>query len=280
MEPFPPMIHFLNGKFIPENRAVVSIFDRGFLYGDGLFETIRIVHGQPFRWREHWNRLESGAKFLKIKLPVTREKSRALALKLIAKNKMPDSILRLALSRGIGPRGYSPKNCICPTFVMSLHDAPPVSKQPVQWKVVTSSFRLSIGDPLARFKTANKLMQVLARAEADEAGAHEALLLNTVGYVAEGSSSNVFWVEGKSVCTPPPAAGILPGVTRIVVREICRRLKISFREKSIRLKDLRQADGMFLSLSSFGIVGVKTLDGKKLKQARLIGDIHESYKNS
>ncbi len=273
------MIIFLNGKFIPENRARVSLFDRGFLYGDGLFETIRIVNGRPFRWEEHWKRLENGAKFLKISLPFPGKRTYALAAKLISKNKMPDSLLRLALSRGIGARGYSPKNATRPTFAMSLHGAPEIRNQPARWKLITSSFRLPVNEPLAQFKTANKLPQILARAEADAAGADEALLLNTNGFVAEGAGSNLFWIEHDTVCTPPLAAGILPGVTREIVREICRHLKIPLREKNIRLKDLKRTRGIFLSLTSRGMVTAKSLDGKKLKQPPLMIVILKTYNN-
>lgn len=295
------MIVFLNGKFVSEHHAVVSIFDRGLLYGDGLFETIRIVNGQPFRWREHWERFESGAGFLKIRLPLGREKLRGLAGQLVAKNKKPDSVLRLTLSRGPGGRGYSPRKANWPTLAMTLHPAPsgeagarktkgrsrrtkPEQRadasdfsQPAQWKVIVSSFRLAVDDPLARFKTSNKLRQILARAEADAAGADEALLANTEGFMAEGASSNVFWVERGSVWTPPITAGILPGVTRAVAREICEGLGIPVGEKNIRLKELTNTDGVFFTLTSLGIVGAESLDAKKLKQSPLVNRIAKTY---
>jgi aminodeoxychorismate lyase len=270
------MIVFLNGKFVPENRATISVFDRGFLYGDGLFETILVANGKPFRWREHWARLEAGAKFLKIKLPYRQAAALRHVLALIRKNKMPDSILRLSVSRGVGVRGYSPKGATHPMFVMTLHDAPEPGGA-VQWSLVTSSFRLPSGDRLARYKTANKLPQVLARAEADAAGANEALLLNTEGFVVEGASSNLFWIENRAVCTPPLAGGILSGVTREVVREICGRLKISFPEKNIRPKELKRVSGIFLSLSTLGVVEADSLDGAKLKRSPLVCRIAQEY---
>ncbi|HEY3761856.1 MAG TPA: aminodeoxychorismate lyase [Verrucomicrobiae bacterium] len=271
------MIVFLNGKFVPQSRATVSVFDRGFLYGDGLFETMRVVGGNPFRWREHWARLSAGAKFLKIRLPYNQAVALRHVIALIRKNKMPDSILRLSVSRGIGVRGYSPKGATRPTLVMTLHEAPKIAGQLVQWKLVTSSFRLPAGERLARYKTANKLPQVLARAEADAAGANEALLLNTDGFVVEGASSNLFWIEGRTVCTPPVAGGILSGVTREVVREICGRLKISFREKNIRPKDLKRAGGVFLTLSTLGVVEAVSLDRTRLKRSPFIRQIGAAY---
>jgi aminodeoxychorismate lyase len=269
---------FLNGKFVPEEKAVVSVFDRAFLYGDGLFETIRVFNGRLFRWEQHVKRLQQGADFLKIKLPLTQSQLLAFALKLIAKNKMPDCLLRLTLSRGVGAPGYSPKNAKNPMLVMSLRPLPKMGQGKVtQWNVITSSFRLPAGDPLAAFKTCNKLSQVMARAEADEAGADEALPSNTDGFVVEGASSNLFWIKHGILHTSPLAAGVLPGVTRTVVVEIASRLKIPVRQKNIRLKGLLQSDGVFLSLSSFGVVEVKTLDDNVLKRSSLTIQIARAY---
>jgi len=266
---------FLNGRFVPEDRAVVSVLDRGFLYGDGLFETLRICNGRPFRWAQHLERLQRGAEFLKIKLPVAPGKLLAAAGKLIAKNKMPDAVLRIALSRGVGLRGYSPKGANSPTLVMSLHPAPDAGSG--TWKLVTASFRLPVNDSLARFKTANKLTQILARAEADEAGADDALLLNARGRVVEATAGNLFWVSKDVVCTPPVSAGILPGVTRAVILEICRKLKIKPRERAPRAQELFSAQGVFLSLSSWGIVEAVELDGRRLRRAAVVKKIRQAY---
>lgn len=272
------MFVFLNNKFVSEEKAVVSVFDRGFLYGDGLFETIRVFNCKPFRWQDHLERLKHGANFLKIKLPFKPAEMWAFADKLIAKNKMPDSLLRITLSRGVGAPGYSPKNAKRPTLVMSLRPAPKNDAQK-PWSLITSSIRLPANDPLARFKTSNKLPQVLARAEADAAHADEVLLLNTDGFVAEGTSSNLFWIRRGAIYTPPLAAGILSGVTRAVVLEIAAHLKIPIYEKSIRLKKLLQMDGVFLSLSSLGIVPAQSLDGKILKKSPITAQIARSYAN-
>src|SRR6266496_2961642 len=160
------MIVLLNGQFVPEDQAVVSVFDRSFLYGDGLFETMRICGGKPFRWEQHLRRLEQGADFLKIGLPVPQDSLRAFVVELVARNQMPEALLRLTLSRGIGLRGYSPKGAERPSLVMSLHPAP-ARNAPVRWNLVISSFRLPANEPLAQFKTCNKLPQILAHAEAD-----------------------------------------------------------------------------------------------------------------
>jgi aminodeoxychorismate lyase len=272
------MIVFLNGQFVPEEQAVVSVFDRGFLYGDGLFETMRAVKGEPFRWKQHLERLNRGAEFLRIQAPFPPDALREFAAQLISRNRMPEALLRLTLSRGVGVRGYSPQGAQQPSLVMSLHPAPVIDPQnPPRWRLVTSSFHLPAHEPLAQFKTCNKLAQVLARAEADAAKADEALLLNTDGLVAEASSSNLFWVEGNTVCTPPLASGILAGVTREVVLEICQRLGLAVREAGIRRAELDQADGVFLSLSSVGIAEGASLDGRALRISPLTARIRKAY---
>lgn len=272
------MLVFLNSKFVSEEKAVVSVFDRAFLYGDGLFETMRIANGVPFRWEQHMRRLQQGAAFLRIKLPFSPAKLHAFTIRLAAKNKMRDTLLRLTLSRGVGTPGYSPKDAKNPVLVMSLRPLPKKGQGTVaQWKLFASSFRLPASDPLAHFKTCNKLPYVLARAEADAVRANEALLSNTDGFVVEGASSNLFWIKHGIIHTPPLAAGILPGVTRAIVFEIAAQLKIPLREKNIRLKDLARTDGIFLSLTSLGIAEAKSLNGKALKQSPLVSQIARAY---
>lgn len=270
------MLIFLNGQFVPEERAVVSVLDRSFLYGDGLFETMLVFKGKPFRWHEHFERLQSGADFLKIKIPYSPEALRSFADELIAKNQMPDALLRLTLSRGVGARGYAPIGADKPTLVMTLHPAPKVDAPP-RWKLLTASYRLPANEPLAQFKTCNKLPQILARIETSAAGADEALLLNTDDYVVEGSSSNLFWIEGGTICTPPLASGVLAGVTRAVVLEICQSLNFKTRESQITPDQLIHTDAVFVSLSSFGVVEAMSLNGHMLKSNPLVERIQKNY---
>jgi branched-chain amino acid aminotransferase len=289
------MIVFLNGQFVPEEQATVSVFDRSFLYGDGLFETMRVANGKPFRWWEHMERLRKGGDFLGIKIPFGCKTLEKFAAELITQNKMPDALLRLTVSRGVGLRGYSPKGADKPILVMTLHPAPgapasgsagsnPLSKHagsetgaPHAWKLHTASFRLPAGEKLAHFKTANKLAQVLARAEADAVGADEALLCNTEGFVVEGASSNLFWVEGDTICTPPLASGILAGVTRAVTLELCGQLGLPPAERQITPEGLRGATGVFLTLSSLGVVGASHLDGSRLAESPSVEKLRRAY---
>jgi aminodeoxychorismate lyase len=273
------MIVFLNGKFVPEAQAVVSVFDRGFLFGDAVWEALLVTGGRPFRWPEHLRRLQQGVDLLKLALPYTHDELFAFAAQLIERNHKPEAMLRLTLSRGITPRGYSPRHARNPAVVISLHPAPVVDPaRPPRWRLITSSWRIPANDPLARFKTANKLHHILARAEADDAGAGDALLLNTNGHLAEGTSSNLFWVKNKVVHTPPLPAGPLPGVTRSLVLELCQKMKIPARETLARPSALLQADGVFLTMTSFGLVEVASLDGKKTRRSPLTRKLHTAYR--
>ena len=147
------MLVFLNGKFVAEEKAVVSVFDRSFLYGDGLFEGVRIANGKPFRWSLHMKRFLHGVSHLKIRLPFSPDEIEKFAAQLIRKNTMREGLLRLTLSRGVGVRGYSPRGANSPIFVMTLHDVPKIDlNRPPLWKLVTSSSRLPAKEPLARFK--------------------------------------------------------------------------------------------------------------------------------
>lgn len=271
------MTVFLNGRFIPEAQAVVPITDRGFLYGDGLFETIQVSKGRPLWWRSHLARLQHGADYLKLTLPWPADELRKFATNLIDQNALPESVLRITLTRGSGSRGYSPKDADDPTLVMTLHPLPPV---PLAFRLATASLRVSANDPLASFKTANKLMQVLARAEAEARGADEALLLNTDGHVAETAASNLFWLAAGAVCTPPVLDGALAGVTREVVLEICRTRNIPARELHLRPDDLLGVDGLFLTNSVAGIVPVSELDGVVINQSPFIDELRQWYEQA
>ncbi len=257
---------FLNGSFIAEEQAVVSIFDRSFRYGDGLFEAVLVRHGKMFRWPQHAQRLERSVQFFKMALPCPLGELEAAARELIAMNAAKEAVLRVQLSRGTGPRGYAPTGEQKPLIVMSLHPTPDrAAPASVQWKLTLSSLRIPAGDPLSNHKTCSRLIQVLAAAEARERGADEALLINTDGHVTEGSTSNVFWIENGKVCTPALTVGALPGVTRAAVLELCDVLNVPCGEQSMRAADLYSRDGVFLSLTSRGIVEAESLDGRALQ---------------
>jgi len=272
------MFAFLNGRIVPEIEAVVPVNDRGFLYGDGLFETIRVCHGRAFRLAQHLDRLGRGAAFLKIKLPFTNDALRQSVQELITRNELAEAILRITLSRGVGERGYLPRDANHPTLAMTLHPAPVVDPgRALEWAVITSSYRVSAGDALAGYKTANKLINVIARMAAKENGASEALLLNPADEVAEATSANLFWIQSGQIFTPPLGVGLLPGITRAVTMEICERLGIAAQEKAIQAEALRRAEGAFLTQSAFGVIAINALDGQPMPVPPLIHQLHRAY---
>lgn len=271
------MTIFLNGQFVPEAQAVIPVNDRGFMYGDGLFETTRVVRGKPFRFAQHLERMTRGADFLKIKPLFTPNELQDFAEQLIEQNQLPEAILRVTLTRGPGERGYTPSAEGRPTVVMTLHPAPP-AENPIQWSLITSSFRVLAADPLSSFKTLNKLTHVMARVEAAEKGGDEALLINTNGEVAETASGNIFWVYNNKICTTPTGRGVLPGITRAVVLEICQTLGLSTNKRVIKPEALKNSEGIFITQSAVGIVPVAMFDDEPVAPSPLVDQIFNAYR--
>jgi aminodeoxychorismate lyase len=270
------MIVFLNGDFLPESDAVVPVNDRAFLYGDGLFETLRIVNGRPFRLAQHLERLVRGADFLRIKLPYPPKAIQKFAEQLLEKNALKEAALRITVSRGVGERGYSPKGADHPLMVMTLHPAPSLT-EPVEWSLITSSYRIPASDPISSFKTTSKLLHVMARLEAEEKGANEALLINTNGEVAETTSGNLFWVYQDNICTVPTGRGVLPGITRAVILEICQGMGLETNKRVIKPEALRHSQGIFISQSILGLVPVTSFDGLTIPPSPLVDQIAHAY---
>lgn len=272
------MVVFLNGKFLPEAEAVVPLNDRGFLLGDGLFETAHVARGRAFRLAQHLERLGRGAEFLKIKPPYSIREIQKFAAELIEKNGMADGVLRVTLTRGPGPRGYSTNGGGNPTLALTLHALPAQDpNEPLQWSLITSSFRIPASDALAMFKSTSKILNVAARAEAEAQGADEALLLNTNGEVAETAGGNLFWVYHDKICTVPTGRGVLPGITRAVVLEICQALGLETTKRVIKPEMLRNAEGMFVTQSALGIVPVVSFDGAPVAPSPLVDQIASAY---
>ena len=267
---------FINGKFLSEAGAVVPVNDRGFMYGDGLFETMRVVNGKPFRFAQHLERMTRGADFLKIKPPFAPKKLEKFAVQLIEQNKMPDAMLRVMLTRGPGERGYGFSGESQPTVVMTLHAAPSLEKT-IEWNLITSSFRIPAADPLSSFKTTSKILHVMARAEAAEKGADEALLVNTNGEVAETAGGNLFWVYDDKICTVPTGRGVLPGITRAIVLEICQAMGLQTSKRVIKPEALRNYRGIFVTQSALGIVPVSVFDGESIAPSPLVDQIARAY---
>ncbi len=263
----------LNGKLCDEADAKVTVSDRSFCYGDGLFETFRIHNGRAFRLAAHLDRLAASADALGFKVPFTIDDIEDHIDALVTECEMPDAMARIHLSRGVGKRGYSPRGVNTPTYSMIFHPAPDIDGgRPRAWRMKTSSYRLNPSDPLIAHKTASRMTNVLAKAEAEEDGYDDAFFINLDGNVVEATCANVFWLEGNLVCTPPLGSGARPGVTRRAILDICRTLGIRTEEKDLPLNRLTVVDGAFLTLSSLGVIEIGRVD-------QSIFPIHETTRN-
>ena len=219
-----------------------------------------------------------GADYLKIPLPYPPKEIQKFVAQLVEANAMPEGVLRITLTRGSGERGYTPAQTEKPLLVMTLHPLPPMPAEgPLQWSMITSSYHVPASGAISSFKTTSKILHVFARIEAHERGADEALLLNTNGEVAETAGGNIFWVYQNSICTVPTGRGVLPGITRAVVLEICQSLGLETNKRVIKPQHLRNAEGIFVSQSVLGIVPVVAFDGEHVVPSPLVDQIASAY---
>jgi len=262
----PGLLFYLDGKFVPETEAKISVFDHGFLYGDGIFEGIAVYKGKPFRLRQHVQRLFDSAKAIDLKIPMTDEQVSEAILETIARNKLIDGYVRPIITRGVGPLGLNPKNCERPTFLIIPQrpaDYPNMVTREKPAKAIVSSIRRNPTFCVpASAKTLNYLNNILAKQQANAAGVDEAVMLDWTGQVSEGTGDNLFLVKDKTVNTPSLHNSILPGVTRLAVLEACKNLRIEIREAPLSLHDLYVADEVFLTSTSLEIQPLVEIDGR------------------
>lgn len=259
------MLAYVNGQYIPADRPALPVNDRSFMYGDGLFETIRITNGQPFLWREHLERLQRGAEFLKIPLPVSFAEIEDATRHLLAQNDTPEGVVRIHLSRGAAERGYGLPAPPQPTLVITTHKLLHAPPRPL--KLISSTVRVLADDPSTPHKTANRLPNILARMQADAAAADEALILNHRNEVAEAIAANIFVLRGRELITPPLNSGALAGTTRAFILKIAPQFGFSPAEAPLNIADLKSAEGVYLSSTHWLITPVVSLDGAALKSA-------------
>ena len=268
-------VAFLNGDFFSASMARISVGDRGFLYGDGLYETIRVHDARPFLWEWHMMRLTDGVVSLGIALPQTTESLLGNVHELIRRNSMSESVMRIALSRGVGGRGYGVTGEEQSTLLITQHSPPTIPAKPLS--LVSTSARVAIGDPLAKVKSANKLGSILAKRDAAAQGADDGLILNSDGNVTETSSANLFWVESGTLHTPPVSDGVLPGVTRRLVVALAFTLGQAVREESVTSDRLQQADAVFVTSAATGVIAVGQVNGGALGTHLLVRQLQDAY---
>jgi len=265
------MLVYIDGKLLPKEDAKISVFDHGYLYGDGVFEGIRVYQGNIFRLREHLDRLYESAQTIALQIPLTREQLEAATVETVAANGLRDCYIRLVVSRGYGDLGIDPGKCPKPTVVIIVATIAlyPEESYTAGIKLITSSVRripTQCLDP--RIKSLNYLNNILAKLEAKQAGVPEAVMLNYVGRVAECTADNIFIVKRGGLFTPHLMQGALGGVTRATVLDLARAAGIPAEENVMGLHDLYNADECFLTGTGAEIVPVVQIDGRRIADGR------------
>ncbi|MDN5293606.1 MAG: branched-chain amino acid aminotransferase [Eubacteriales bacterium] len=259
------LIIYLNGEFVPEEKAVVSVFDHGLLYGDGVFEGIRAYNNRVFRLREHLERLYESAKSIMLNIPLTIDEMQEVVLETLRRNNLRDAYIRLVVTRGKGDLGLDPRKCPEPTVfcIASSIQLYPEELYEKGLEVITVPTPRNYNEAVnPRIKSLNYLNNILAKIEANLAGTLEAIMLNSQGYVAEATGDNVFVVKKGVLITPPKYAGILEGITRNAVIELARKRGIEVREELFTRHDLYIADEIFLTGTAAELIPVVKVDGR------------------
>jgi branched-chain amino acid aminotransferase len=274
----------IDGKFLPKEDAKISVFDHGFLYGDGIFEGIRLYAGNVFRLDEHLERLEMSAKAICLNLPWSRQEISDIVCESCRRNNLTDGYIRLVISRGVGDLGLSPRNCPRPSIIciadkINLY---PAALYTEGMRIITSpTRRISPAALPPMIKSLNYLNNILAKIEAQQHGFHECLMLNEQGFVAECTGDNIFLVHKGRLLTPASHAGALIGITRQVSMEIARELGLEVVETNLTRYDVWNAEECFLTGTAAEVIPVIEVDARVIgtgKPGPVTGRILEAFR--
>lgn len=258
---------YLDGKFFEKEKAVISVFDHGLLYGDGVFEGIRSYNCLVFRLKEHIDRLYRSAGAIELKIPMTKAEAIEATIKTLKENKLKDAYIRFVVTRGVGDLGLDPRKCPKPTVFII---ADKIKLYPEEFykkglKIITAKTRRNYPKALdGRIKSLNYLNNILAKVDAIKAGTEEAIMLTHDGYVAECTGDNIFIVKDGSLVTPPCDIGALEGITRDSVIGIAKKMKMDFNERMLKMEDVYASDEVFLTGTAAEIIPVVNIDGRKI----------------
>jgi branched-chain amino acid aminotransferase len=256
---------YINGKIVNPGEATISVFDHGLLYGDGVFEGIRVYNGKVFKLREHLERLFESARSVALEMPMSREALARATEDTVRATGKKEAYIRLVITRGVGNLGLDPRKCTTPQVIIIVDD---ISLYPPEMyenglEVVTASTVRNIANALSpRIKSLNYLNNILAKIEANRAGCPEAIMLNALGEVCECTADNIFLVKRGILSTPPIHAGILEGITRNTVMDLAREAGIEVREPTITRHDVYIADECFLTGTGAEIIPVVKADDR------------------
>ncbi len=256
---------YIDGKYLDERNAKVSVFDHGLLYGDGIFEGIRAYNGRVFKLKEHIDRLFSSARAILLEVPLTHAEMMQATVATIRANKLRDCYVRLIVTRGIGTLGLNPRSCKKPSVIII---AGKIQVYPAElyargMDIVTVPTTRNLHSALnPAIKSLNYLNNILAKIEANNAGVEEAVMLNSEGFVAECTADNLFIIKEGKLFTPPLSAGALYGITRQTVMELAEQSGVAVSEPNLTRYDLFNADECFLTGTGAEIMPVIKIDGR------------------
>jgi branched-chain amino acid aminotransferase len=260
---------WLNDKLVDQEQAKISVFDHGLLYGDGVFEGIRVYDGKIFEFDAHLKRLCDSAKVIRLKVPMDHNTLAETVKKTVKANNIVDGYIRLIVTRGIGDLGLNPCICKQPGLIIIAATIQVYPEELYEKGLNVVSAATIRNHPLAlppQVKSLNYLNNILAKFEAIDSGAGDAIMYNHLGYVAEASVDNVFIIKGGVIYTPPVQSGSLEGITRAVVIRLAKAKKIGVVQKDLTRFDLYTCEEFFLTGTAAEVIGVVNIDG------RVIGD--------
>jgi branched-chain amino acid aminotransferase len=273
---------WINGQFFDKYEAKISVYDHGLLYGDGIFEGIRIYAGKVFKHKEHIERLYESAKAIALTIPLTPEQMTKAVEDTVAENKKVEGYIRLIVTRGPGSLGLDPRKCE-PNVIVIVDDISLYPKELYEngLEIITSSYTRNHPNAVnPRVKSLNYLNNILAKIEAIRANCLEAIMLNHKGEVAECTGDNLFIIKGGVLMTPPKDAGILEGITRNFVIDLAKAAKIPFAETVLTRHDVYISDEMFLTGSAAEVIAVTKVDGRVIgegKQGPVTRTLREAF---
>ncbi len=264
------LLVYIDGEYYPKSEAKISVYDHGFLYGDGVFEGIRSYGGVVFKLKEHVDRLYTSARAIMLNIPLSKEEMINAILNTLRKNDLHDAYIRVVVTRGVGDLGLDPRKCPKPSVIIITEPLLQLYDEERREKGMSMIISWVRRDPVDatthEIKSLNYLNSILSKIEANNAGADEAIILDHRGFVCEATGENIFIVKNNTLITPPSSSGALPGITANVVKRLAREMGIKVIEREITPSELYNADEAFLTGTAAEIMPIREVN------KRIIGD--------
>ena len=267
------LLVYIDGSYYPKSEAKISVYDHGFLYGDGVFEGIRSYDGVVFKLKEHIDRLYKSAKAIMLSIPLSKDEMIEAVLETLRKNRLRDAYIRLIVTRGKGDLGLDPRKCPKPTVIIITEPLLQLYDEEKREKGVSMIISWVRRDPVDatthEIKSLNYLNSILSKIEANNAGVDEALILDHRGFICEATGENIFIVKDEKIFTPPPSSGALPGITLEVIKRIAQKLGYPVIERDITPVELYGADEAFLSGTAAEIMPIREVNGRVIGNGKM-----------